>query len=304
MISLDFIFFLRYNIGMVFIKKTLSYIKKAFFPLMLMAIIPSVFLGFFFKPISGLTFLPQYFAAEDMSFKQIFWLLFGRESLVISGFNPAFYILIFFVAFVLLTLACSYGLSMVEKHFKTGKIIHDPIRSINNSIISVIKTFCIILSVYLLLMLLQSGLILLVNETVSAGGAPKVMDCIWTTVISLVMFVLSFAILIPPAFCTVIMQLMGYSFADAFVEAMRLVGEKWLSLTVGMLLPTLALAAIKIGISFIPLTMTAAAAVGTVVNIVIFMLYMMYVLSFSMVSVYELTGIERRDIRKSYIVRY
>lgn len=280
-------------------KLTFKYLKTSFLALALAAAVPAVIMGLFARPFTSLTFLPEYYTSASGRFQDVFWMLIEPQS-----FTLVFpYILIV----PLLLISCAYGMGMIEKHFKTGKLrVANPLRAVNNTILSVLKTVPILLGLIFLMFLLQSGMIALIRRIISGPynaavlTPPTVVDCIWATVFSLAVYFVSIVLSLIIGVWAVTMQIYGYSFGDAFVETMRTVSKKWFSLVVGLLLPLTVLAVPQIIVNIMRIVSFDFDFLQITVSIFTHFFMIIYYFAYTVVSVYHLNGLERRDNKRMF----
>jgi len=97
----------------------------------------------------------------------------------------------------------------------------------------------------------------------------------------------------------VIIQIYGYSFKDAFVETMRTVSKRWLSLVLGLIIPVAILTAPQIVLNSRLLGFRYWLQI--LVSIISHLLIIVYYMAYIAVSVYKINGLERRDNKPTYI---
>lgn len=275
-----------YNNFMTLAKRTFKYLKKSFLPLSLASSLPAIILGYLSQPYTGITFLTIYTKTSSAGFSDILWMLLSKEHLLC--------VFPYIIVITLLILACSYNLSVIEKHFKTGNLVLvNPVRSINNSILSVIKVVPLILVVTFIILLIQAAFVSLIRYLITGpSGYTTILDGIWVIIISIILFLIQVTVSAFVGVWAVIMQIFGFSFIDAFVDAIRVVSKKWFSFLLGVIVP--------IFISLIPhLVLNALPFDLTLTKVLISMgmhlFIIIYYCAYIMVSVYSLTGLERRD---------
>ena len=121
---------------MTYVSKTFSYLVKSLRLLVPIALLPALLLGMFSKPMSFITFIPSYGATDVKSFGDIAWLIFDKYS-----FTHIYPVILIFVA---LTLSCALSLSVIEKHFRIGKLmLKAPVQDVNSSLFPTLKTLAV-----------------------------------------------------------------------------------------------------------------------------------------------------------------
>jgi len=279
-----------FNNLMQFVKETFKYLKKSFFALLVLAAAPAFILGLMFPPFSGVSFIPLYVQTPAANFVSIFWMIFSKRG--ISHIYPAILALPVFIVFA------AFIFSVIEKHFKTGKLmLHRPFYSVNNSLLTILKIIPLALALIAVLLLVQISLSSLVRLVVTGvEGFPRVFDCIWIVIIAALFFFVSIAVTVFMGVWAVIIQIFGFSFAEAFVEAMRTVGKRWLPLILGMAVPIIILITPLVVLNSLPpewIPEIVKAIVGMAAHLLVIVYYFAYV----MVSTFNLANLERRDTR-------
>ena len=98
---------------MEYVRWTITYMFRAFGVLALVCLPAAAVLGIFTKPMASLSYLPDYANTYVRGFKDMFWLVFNRYA--------TRYVYPLFLIFIALVFCSSLALSVVEKHFRTGK---------------------------------------------------------------------------------------------------------------------------------------------------------------------------------------
>ena len=283
---------------MDFIKETFKYLRKSFIPLCVVAALPAVMMGVFMRPFSSVSFLPFYYTLGAANFSTIFWMMMtGRIEL--SGILLSFVIPLILIVPVLM-LGIGYGLGMIEKQFKTGKLgLTNPWRAINNSILSIIKTVPIFLVLLLLVLLTQTGILTLIRTWTSGLDSVTLLgDAIAVSIVSGLFFLIKIMLLIIFGVWAVIIQIYGYSFTDAFIEAIRTISKQWLALVLGLIVPVAVLIVPQIVYNMLPMFWYwLQMSISILSHLLIIVYYMAYIT----VSVYKINGLERRDNKPAYI---
>lgn len=275
---------------MLYVKKTFSYLSKSFWLLALVSLIPAILLGIFLRPLGFITFLPDYAATAVDAYGDIAELIFNTYALV--------YVYPIILIFVALALCCSLALSVIEKHFRTGKLmLKAPLADINSSLFPTLKTLAVLVGTYLLWKFLLSGLTTLFHFIFSGQGRPSALNLILSAVVIVALFLTMLFFGVPAVFWTPLMLTFGYSFGDAFIEAVKLAGKAHWKLFVALAFPFVAVALIQSALEFLTLHIILEKAISSV----LYLFMLTYLLAFMMVAMFDLSGLERRDIKKKYI---
>lgn len=275
---------------MLYIKKTFSYLKKSFWLLALLALPAAALMGLFLRPLSFITFIPQYVRLGADSFADIAWFIFAKFA--VTNVYPLILI------FILLTLTCALSLSIVEKHFRVGKLmLKAPLQDINSSLFPTLKTLGVMTAVYLIWDFLMTGIITLLHFVISGAGRPNKLNVILLCIAVTALFILLIFLSLPSLLWAPLMLIFGYSFVDAFIASTRLSGKATGKLFIGLLFPFAAVILIQYAVSFIPLPQF----VFSIIAAALYVLLITYLIPFMMIAAFELTGLERRDVKKSFV---
>lgn len=249
----------------------------------------AIALGIFTKPMTSLSYLVEYSQTYVRSFKDIFWLFFNRYATA--------HVYPLAIIFIALILCASLSLSVIEKHFRVGKLmLKAPLRQINNYFLPVLFTFLILSLILIIYGLVQSGLLTLLHMLVSGKGEPSVLTLILATLLSLTLFVLSVAAAFSTLYWTPMMVIYGFSFRDAAASSLRLIDRNTGKVFFGVLFPFLVVAVLQTVFSFINNIYVSKA-----LAVVLYLFLIVYLVCYIMVSMFDLSGMERRDRDKSAI---
>lgn len=275
---------------MLYIKKTFSYLKKSFWLLALIAAVPAVLTAVFFRPLGFIGFIPQYAHFGAHSFTDIAWMIFDRYSFT--------YVYPIVLTFIALVLSFSLSLSVIEKHFKVGRLLlKAPVKDVNNSLFPVLKTLTVITVFYLAWNFMLAGIITLAHFIFSGPGVPTKLNLIIANVLVLGLFVLFVFFSTPSVLWAPLMLLFGYSFVDAFVASTKLTGKATGRLFFGVLFPFVVIILLQYVLSFffVPLIIMKVISGFYILFLIV------YLMAYMMVAAFDLTDMERRDIKKSYV---
>lgn len=272
---------------MVYIGRTFKYMFGAFWALALVCLPAAVALGIFTKPMASVSYLVTYAETNVRGFTDILWLVFNRYATV-KVYPLA-------LVFVTLVFCSSLCMSIVEKHFRVGKLmLRAPLKQINNYFLPVLVTYVLLTLVITLYGFIQSGVIALLHVAISGWGYPNAFNVVLAAVVSLGLFVLAVFVFCSAMYWTPMMVIYGFSFRDAAASSFRLLDGKTGGILIGLLTPFLIVAVAGTLLSF-----AGNVYVRCAVGVLLYLFLIVYVISFIMVSMFGLSGMERRDI-KSY----
>lgn len=274
---------------MKYIGETFAYLKKSFCLIALVCLAPSVALGFFSKPLSLLTFVPVYSGSFVRGFGDVFRIILNADSLK-RIYPPV-------IVFVLLLLSLCIGLSVIEKHFRIGKLtLKKPFAEINNTFFPVLKVMLLMTAVIALYALLTVSLVSLSHYIFCGIGKPNAGAVASASVISVLLFVLCAVFAGPMLLMMPITVIYGYSFADALTAAYELVGKKLASVVIGGIFPFAVVTVIQSVLLFFPIIRVAAVAISAAMYLFI----TVYMTAYIMVVMFDLSELARRDNKKYF----
>ena len=274
---------------MSYIAKTFSYIKKSFWVLLLIAVVPAVLLGLFVRPLGFVTFIPDFAVSAINSYADIAWLIFDRHATV--------YVYPLLLIFVTLTVCMALALSVIEKHFRTGKLmLKAPLRDLNSSLFPMLKTLAFIIAVYMLFKFILSGLVTLLHFLLSGAGHPNTLTVILVSISIIIAFVISIYFSVPIMFWAPLMLTFGYSFVDALIEAARMSSKAVWRLFTALIFPLVTVALLQCVFELLPLPIIAMKAIAAVM----YLFLIMYISALMPVATFDLSELERRDEKKPY----
>ncbi len=274
---------------MKFIRDTFAYLKKSFWLLALICLAPAVTLGFFVKPLASITFVPAYSQTFVRGFRDVFSLVFDIGCL--KNIYPP--ILIFCTLLISLCLS----LSVIEKHFRVGKLIlKKPFSEINNTFFPVLMVLLLLTAIMILYSFLLISLVSLSHYAICGAGKPNAGAVVAAVVISVVLFVLCFCFASPIIFMIPLSVIYGYSFSDAITAAFELAGKKPVSVVGGAIFPFAIVLAIEYILSFF----TIIRAASIIVSTLMYLFIIVYLSAYVMVVMFSLSDLERRDKKEYY----
>ncbi|MCI8413915.1 MAG: hypothetical protein HFE47_07500 [Clostridia bacterium] len=276
---------MEYNIAMAYVGKTFQYMGRAFWALALVCLPAAIVLGIFTVPMASLSYFVSYASSDIGGFTDMFWLFFSKAAL--RHVYPLVLILL------ALIFSVSLALSVIEKHFRVGKLmLLSPLKQINNYILPLLATFSILTLILCLYGMVQTGVLTLLHFLVGGKGAPGVLNLVLAAVISTGLFVLSVFAACSTMYWTPMMVIYGFSFRDAAASSLRLIDRKTGGILLGLLTPFLIVAVLANVVAFIP-----NAVVCIVLGVFLYLFLIMYIVTYIMVSMFDLMGMERRDAK-------
>ena len=288
---------------MAMLEETWKYLKKSFWVLAFVAVVPALIISFFAKPFSSITFLPLLFVGQtDYHFSEIFMMMLTpiSNASFFGGFvGNVLFLLLFWIS-------CVWGVCIVEKHLKTGELL--PIINMHqffSYVLPILLALAMWAGLYLVAAVAQSGFISFIHF-ICGVTPPSVIDCILSTLISI--FVLGGVMYcsIHLMFMPLIMVYYGYGWKESLVESLRLTSKNYKDVIVGFLLPMV----ILIGVDFILSLVTALLIrfanlseparywLDYIVSVATHIMVIVYLIAYDVVAFYKLSGFERRDIKR------
>ncbi len=275
---------------MNYIKETLKYIFKTFFPLAAILILPAVVLGVFVKPMSSISFIPDYAVTGVESYSDVFRLVF-RASHIKNVYPPV-------LIFLSLFLGMCFGFSFIEKHFRTGRkiLFQNPVAGINETFFPVLTVLMICTLLMVLYSLILISVVYLLHIILSGDGLPSVLNIIVSTFVSISIFILFIALTGPVIFMIPLKMTYGYAFSDAFSSAFAIMGKKAFKIIFSGVFPFLLVAIIEYVLTFF----TLYDFITIIISICMYLFIIMYVISYVMIVMFDVSGLERRDIKQTF----
>lgn len=272
---------------MKYVKATLKYIFGHFPRIMLISVVPALFFAFFLHPDAFGIIV----RAEDI--KNVT----GFIDELYLCFNPAVtfkrpYLIL--IGFALLLVSVSYTMGMIEKHFKVGRLsLRSPLSNVNNCVLPVALMLLIILLAYFVYRLLLFCVLTLLLKILGMAAGNWVSAFVW--VIGFVGMLALVLILKPVLFTATTMLVYGYSFKDAMGVSLKLcegVGRVETDFALALPFVSEMLMGTLLAVFKTPFVVSA------IINTVVITLMLQYVVAFSLIAMYDLAGLERRDLKK------
>lgn len=263
--------------------QTFSYLKKNFWLPVVAMLIPSAAACFLSTPYWEVAFVAAFDYAPYQTVSQTFRILFG---------DSWQYLWPVVVISILQTFGASLIMSVIDRHFRTGRLsLRDPFRQINNSIFPLAVGVAVMSLLSVLWRFLLFGLVTLVQVVSDAMSLPTGAALAAISVLAVGLFILHVLILTPMLFWAPIMFIYGYRFRDAAASSFKLIAGK--KLFIGLLLPVLLCAGIQLLVGFLQVHFAIACAV----NFLIFMITNAYVTVYVMLTFYGISELDRRDLK-------
>lgn len=271
-----------YNRRVKFMGRTFAYLKKSFWLLAAVIAVPSVAACFLSTPYWEVSFVAT-IGNPLMRVSDTFAVIFGDSWKFLW---PVV------VVSVLQIFASAFAMSAIDRHFRTGRLsLRSPWRLVNNSVFSMFLGVLIMSGISVVLRFVLFGLVTLVQGIAGAAGMSSGATLTIISVIAVGLFVLHVLAITPMLYLTPIMFIYGYRFRDAAGMSFKLIAGK--KVFVGLMLPLTLCAGLQLLIGFIGVHLSIAIAC----NFVIFLATNVYVIAYVAVTFYEISGLERRDVK-------
>ena len=263
--------------------QTFSYLKKIWWMPLVVMIIPSVVACLLSTPYWEVAFVAAFDYQPYLSASQTFHLMFG---------DSWQYLWPVVVVAVLQVCGTALIMSAVSRHFRTGKMSLRSLWSmINNSIFPIAVGVAIMSAMSIIWRFLLFGLVTLVQVIAQAASFPTGAALAIIAAVAVAMFVLHVIIITPMLFWAPIMFLYGYRFRDAAAMSFKIIAGR--KLFIDLILPMLFCVGIQLLIGFLHLHVVIACVVGCIT----FLFTNIYASVFTMVTFYNISELERRDIK-------
>ena len=271
---------------MKYVASTIKYVFAHFFPLMLLAIIPAVGIVVLLEP-NGFGLLAPWMLTERISFSDVFFLVFNREIVTVYPY-------LFPVVLLILTACVSYSLGVVDKHFRVGKFtLRSPFAAINDCFLPTAIMILLLAIIYLIAKFLLVCVFSLLSYLLVKIGLPIVAIGFFLTLIAIFAVVGVILISVPLMYTTTTMLVYGYSFTVSFGVALKIGSkEQRKGINAGITLAFLVYTIIIAAIDAFPLS----AAISIPINVILTAFLIQFSCVFVMVSFFDMSGIERRDL--------
>lgn len=257
--------------------------RKSWWLTVIVMIIPSVVACILSTPYWEVSFVAAFDYQPYLSASQTFRLMFG---------DSWQYLWPVVVVAILQTCGASLIMSVVVRHFRTGKLtLRSPWSMINNSIFPIAIGVIVMSVMSIVWRFLLFGLVMLVQVIAHAASLSTGAALAIIAAVAVVMFILHVITITPILFWAPIMFIYGYRFRDAAAMSFKLISGK--KLYIQLLLPMLFCVGVQLLVGFLQLHVVIACAIGCV----IFLFTNSYAILFTMVTFYDISELERRDVK-------
>ena len=272
------------------IKKILSYMIKNIWRLLLPVVPSALLLGFFYEPAISLTFIKEYAVTGIDSIADVFALIFSTEWAYYVFGLPAF--------FVIMVASGSYLLSMVYKHFRTGKIsVRTPFVNMNHSVGAIMFAIICLFVVMLIYKFLFSCLVSLISMITAKTSVPGAAEITLSCLLGIATYFPVTYLLMYPVLTSSVMLVYGYRFNEAFSFAIQLRDKpKFYEVELAFMFPIVINAIGSYLLTFLGMPDFINVPIQMVVNTFV----LSYFVVFSITVVFDLLQFERLDTRKLY----
>lgn len=245
-------------------------------------LIPSVIACLLYEPYREVVFVGAFDYNPYIGVSKTFGVVFGDWKYV----WPA--ILVSITQIV----AVAIIMSAMDTHFRTGRLtLRHPWRLINYSVFPIALGFVLMGLISIALRFLLFGLVMLVQVICRSIGLPSGVALALIAAVAFALFVLHVLIITPMLFWAPIMFVYGYRFRDAAATSFKLISGK--KVFPSLLIPMIVCAGIQLLVRLIG----APYAVACVVSFFVFLVTNVYVTVAIMIAFYDISGLERRDIK-------
>ncbi|MCL1945413.1 MAG: hypothetical protein FWF56_06400 [Firmicutes bacterium] len=268
---------------MKYTKLSLAYLKDNFFIYAILSLIPAIVLGVYTKPFNTALFWVKYSDYKIDNFGDMLALVLNAKAFVQA--YP------FIVALLSVLFCSSMFFNVMEQHLKIGKLsLANPLFGVNYTAIPVFVTVFVLGIVVLLLKILVASLSYFVHEMFFDPQSIVISNIIIAIMsVSLVFLIIALFLSMLLWIPGIIMS--GYKFVDMVVYCLRLIQDNFMQLYSGLVFPLIFTMIVCITISML----TSSVSIIVFSNIIIYLFWIMYIQSYSMLSYFDLTKVERND---------
>lgn len=263
---------------------------RHFFRVILPVLPSAILLGVFYRQSRTLVFIREYGEAENTMIADVFGMLFSDSAW--------YYVILIPLFFIVVSFSCSYLLTMVYKHFRTGKLsVQMPLSNVNHGLEAVMPTTGVIILLLLVYKALFGCFVSLISEVFIGSMSPSggIIAAVAVSGIVSYVFIVFFAMY--PLIAASLMLVYGYTFKDAVSESLRTGGKKgFASMVAGYMFPF----GVNAAVLYILMALNAPYPVVAVINVALELFVISYVMLFSLISVFDQQKLERIDLKKLY----
>lgn len=285
---LAFAVFRCYNNSVKYLEQTFSYIKKHIWLPAVIMTVPAVVACFLSTPYWEVAFVAGFDGAPYKSVGDTFHLIFGDSWKYIWPAVLVSLVQIFGAAFLM---------SVMDRHFRTGRLsFRSPLTMVNNSVFPIAVGVVVMGGFSVLWRFVLFGLVSLIQVSAGAMALPAGVAVATIAVVAVGMFVIHVIAITPMLFWAPIMFIYGYKFRDAAASSFKLIAGK--KLYRALLLPMIVCAGLQLLVGFLQL----AAWAVIIINFAVFLLTNSYVAAFIMLTFYDISELDRRDLKPYQII--
>ena len=271
---------------MKYIKITISYLIKNFWRLFLTLVPASVVCAVFLNPLSSVTSL--YYMIKEQTSNP-------RDLIENLDFATEWYYIFIYAGVVLvLSVFISYAYITVYRHLRTGKIsIRSPFRYVNGGFIPVVKMMSLMGVFMILVQFILTGLLYLINVIFDSLSVPYVFFLICAFVLIIFCVLFGNHMLKTPLMTMFHMYVYGYGFAEAWSANGKLLDRK---IARTMFFCTLIPFFFIIALNYLFVFVTVGVWIEVILRSVVYFFIFAYYITLSIIVMFDLCEIERRDI--------
>ncbi len=206
-----------------------------------------------------------------------------------------FYYVFIYVGFILVcTALVSYAYVAIYRHFRTGKFsIRTPIAYVNSAFLPALKVLLTMAAYLFVYRALSIGILAIVAKAVVAWGIPFALFVIFAVLLLSAGTALGFYLVGTPLLMISQMFVYGYSFVEGWSASAKLVtGKNKARIFATVSAPAVAMTVVDL----ILLLCGAAEWVVILVLTVLLIVVFAYYITLSLTLMFDLTGMERRDL--------
>jgi len=272
------------------IKKILSYMTKHFWRLILPVVPSAILFGLFYEQAFSLTFVDKYSVTPIRGLGDVFGLVFSGEWW--------YYVLLLPVMFIILICSGSYLVSMVYKHFRTGKIsIRTPFVNMNHSFGAILFAVFVVFVGMLLYKFIFACIVSFISMIPATTALPGSAEITLTVVFGIITYFPMVYVFMYPILTTSVMLVYGYPVGDAISFALKLHDKpKFYEVEIAYMFPF----AICAVVAYLLMALGMPAFVDAIIKIICEIFALSYLVVFSITVVFDLLQIERMDTKKLY----
>lgn len=245
-------------------------------------LVPAVVACFLSTPYWEVSFVTGFNYNPYISISDTFKLMFGDSW---QYFWPVIVISIFQIV------GASLVMSAIDRHFRTGSLsFKSPWRLINYSVFALLVGVLILCVISIVGRFILFGLVILVQVIFSSAGASAATGLVVISIVAVAMFVVHVLIITPILYWSPVMFIYGYRFRDAAAASFKLTSGR--KLFIGIFIPLVVCAGVQLIVGFLQAPIWAVR----ITSFVLFLFTNVYVTTYVILSFYQISGLDRRDV--------